>query len=76
VLSYGYYENINGRLHGRVTKGDIKKKVALLEYWVRSAVGLKAWKLAAMAATIAVLVLGTPVLGIPSMRTLAMRASA
>jgi hypothetical protein len=79
MLSYGYYGNIHGKLHGMVTKGDIKKKVALLEYWelrVRSAVALKAWRLAATAAAIAALVLGTPVLRIPAMRTLAMRASA
>jgi predicted lipid-binding transport protein (Tim44 family) len=74
MLSYGYYENINGKLRGRVTKGNIEKKVALLEYWklrVRSAGDLKAWKLATTAATTAVLVLGTLVLGIPVMRALA-----
>jgi hypothetical protein len=76
MLSYCYYENINGKLRGRATKVDIMKKVALLEYWklrVRSAVALKARNLAA---TAAVLVLGTPVLGIPAMGTLAMRALA
>jgi threonine dehydrogenase-like Zn-dependent dehydrogenase len=74
MLSYGYYENIVGKLRGRVTKGNTQKKVALLEclkLQVRSVVVLKAQRLAAT-----VVVIGAPVLGIPAMKTRAMRALA
>jgi hypothetical protein len=60
-----------------VTKGNTQKKVALLEclkLQVRSVVVLKAQRLAATAAT--VVVMGAPVLGIPVMKTRAMRALA
>jgi hypothetical protein len=45
MISYGYYENIVGKLRGRVTKGNTQKKVALLEclkLQVRTVVALKA----------------------------------
>jgi hypothetical protein len=60
-----------------VAKGNTQKKVALLEclkLQVRSVVVLKAQRLAATAAT--VVVMGAPVLGIPAMKTRAMRALA
>jgi hypothetical protein len=34
MLSYGYYENINGKLRGRVTEGNIKYEIyKRWSYW-------------------------------------------